>query len=995
MNRTESKSFAWHLRRATDPARSAGTVMLLVVGVLLLVLIVGMTYMHVVQEDRRAGLTVDIDAIVLAQADLAATKLLEDLGVGPTGQHFADLHTNGTTDGTPDGSPDQEPYDYPGPVDKWLASTSPEATGTAWPQISLLGEGFWNGTNSSDTTQTLTATNAVGAAKASNGVADADGDGIMDSKPEQAAIFSRGGLLFFGWARVEDMSSKVNMNVWHSQVSNAGAYHATTNAPRWWYPGELDLGGWANSIKGVNAQYTNVMTADMPGLMGMRGVNTALPTPWGTAAGYRRHSWLLNAKFYENPQAPYAATNNLHLDSSGSFDPTNELELRHRNGLVYLDSEAPIEASGRARNLLRGNITSAETAWNDGIPGVSSIANYFTNEPRHQLTSYSGASIFRMPMGTDTATPFWGKRDINAILTGANPAANLSAEISRVFSVGTPQLPPSVTTAAELADQLAVNVIDYADEDNIVTVYNNRYGMEALPFLTEIYAQYEYEITAASGTAGNWSCTLAGAASPAYAIELRNPTKSPIQLTNVRVVVDGTVFGTLDTLAAGATGLPADSKLPPDRPLILFRDGVSANGTMSTFISTSQTPITKAITNVWPTHAAGSTEVTIELQVLASDSTWVTYQEFRQTKFNSSYVGPFTHNSATDPTGDHIYHQSFALGNGNGINMMTVDKSEVAYTKLSLATSVVTATDKLGLANKSNTSAPDLMTVTGNNLVIADRADLSGPSVSPITHIGELTHVALVGPTASKTVAEVIGTNTSMKSFTIKAIGLTVVATTDDYSVPYAVLLLARLTTLSPREDGVDNDGDGSATNAEEMFVPGTLNINTAPEFLMDRVLPIGSSSVRQAYVDAIIAYRDDVASARRATHRPGRKGIAYIGEVSNLEALANTIDFGANGVDDFNGATFGNVQGDFLANTLTGADGIIDDREEMTLIHRWLGQTCATRSDVYCAYILVRGYSPGNLTTPVTERRAAVLLDRSRVVDNDDGVRVLGVIWY
>ena len=985
MNQNLLSSWARLHRRAVAPARSAGTVMLLVVGVLLLVLIVGMTYMHVVQEDRRAGLTVDIDAIVLAQADLVSAKLLEDLAVGPTGQHFADINTNGTTNGTPDGIPDQEPYDYAGDEDKWLAAGAPG--GTNWSQVSMLGEGFWNGTNSTDTTRTLTATNAVGAAKSSNGAADATGDGIMDAKPEQAAIFSRGGLLFFAWSRVEDMSSKANINVWHSQVSSTAAYNATTNAPRWWYPGELDLGGFANYFPGVDGtQYGSVMnatTGDLRNLIAMRGVNTALPTPWGDTAGYRRHSWLLNGKYYENPQAPYAAANNLHLDSSGAFDPTNELELRYRNGLVYLDSEAPIEASGRARNLLRGNITSAETAWNDGIPGVSTIANFFTNEPRHQLTTYSGASIYRMPISGDTSTPFWGKRDINGILTGTNPAATLSTEISRVYSAGTPSLPPSVTTVAQLSDQLAVNIIDYADTDNIVTVHNGRYGMEALPFIAETYLQIAYNVTSHNNDGpSTWTGCVLAAQQPAYAIEIRNPFRKTISLANVQLVVNNVVWGTLDVLAGTTT-------LAPDKPLILYRNSATdPSGDVTTQFNTSLTPVTVAITNAWPT-GAGLADMVIKLQVKDSGGNWVDYQSTPQKVANTAYAGPVTVTDAADPIGSAYHRQVFSKGNANGINAIAVTSTDFVVSLNTFAYKTYdTTSDSLGQTTKAG--GPANKCVPANNQFAF--SDLGG-----VVAVNELFHIPVIGPTATLTVADVWDTATAASDFMLDPAATALVAANADYQVPHAVLLADRLTTLSPREDGVNNDGDGSADNAEELFVPGTLNINTAPKFLLERVIPIGSSSARIAYIDALRAYRDTPNTTNRtaANYRNGRKGIAYVSEVYNLSSLAAGNDFGRNSGDDYNGTSFGSIQGDFLSNPATGADTIVDDAEEKSLFARWLGQTCSTRSDIYCAYILVRGYTPGNLTTPVTERRAAVLLDRSRVAAQDDGVRVLGVIWY
>lgn len=988
MNRTESQPFARLLRRATDPARSAGTVMLLVVGVLLLVLIVGMTYMHVVQEDRRAGLTVDIDAIVLAQADLVGIKLLEDLAIGSTGQHFADLNTNGTTNGTPDGLPDQEPYDYPGDEDKWLASTSPEAAGTAWPQVSLLGEGFWNGTNSSDTTRTLTAGNAVGASKQSNGSADADGDAILDSKPEQAAVSTRGGLVFFAWTRVEDLSSKANLNVWHSQVSSGGAYSAATDAPRWWYPGELDLGGLVSSLTGVNAQYTNGMTADMPGLMGLRGASATMPTPWGiTTAGQRGHGWLLNGKFYENPQGTYKS---LHMDTGGSFDATNELELRYRNGLVYLDTEAEIEETGRMRNMLRGNVTSAESAWNDGVPGVTSIANYFTNEPRHQFTTYSGASMFRMPLGTDTSTPFWGKRDINKILTSANPAANLSTEITRVYGSGSPPLPSGVTSAAELADQFAANIVDYVDDDNILTVQNGRYGYEALPYIAEVYTHLAYEVTAAAGGPPTWSCTLAPQGM-AYAIEFRNPTQKEISLENIRLLVDNasSTWGTatLDTLAGQTT-------LAGGKTLVLYKNAPDPNGDMTALVDNTEVPVTKAITPDIPQAGGGPSQYDFILQVLDSTGAWVTYQTATGYRFNGAFVGPFNIDDAADPTGNYLNLQGSLVGNGNGMNVMTMHKTDFVASGFELNYNSYSNLDRLGTADKTAIGPANKISPTTNQFVVADRADLSAPSVPPITHVGELFHIPVFGPTPTLTIAQVWGTATDASTFTLSPQSTTKFSNSVDYSVSHAVLLADRFTTLSPREDGVDNDGDGTVDEADEVFIPGTLNINTAPEFLMDRVIPIPNAAVRQAYVDAIIAYRDTPNTTNRTTgdYRPGREGFAYVSEVYNLGALAAGNDLGRNTTDDFN---VGGVQADFLSNPPTGADNISDDPEEKSLVARWLGQTCSTRSDTYVAYILVRGYTPGNLTTPVTERRAAVLLDRSRVVADGDGVRVLGIVWY
>ena len=961
--------------------------MLLVVGVLLLVLIVGMTYIHVVQEDRRAGLTVDVDAIVLAQADLAAATLLADLSVGPTGQHFADIHTNGTTNGTPDGIPDQEPFDYPGDLDKWLAATAPEGVGTSWSQVSLFGEAFWNGTNSTtDTTRTLTAASAT-TAKASNNAADADGDGIIDSKPEQASVFSRGGLLFFAWSRIQDSSSLANIDVWHSQVSALNTY-STTEPPRWWYPGELDLGNLAASISSVHTDYSAVMF-NVQNILDKRGIGSTIPTPWGFEASTQRgHSYFHGSKRYGNPAAPH---DSLVLDASNSFDSSNEMELRYRNGLVYLDSEAEIEQIGWFRTILRGHKTSAESAWNasGGPPGVTTIADYFTNEPRHQFTTYSGASIYRMPMGGDTSTPFWGKRDLNAILAGANPAQELSADFAKVFASGTPPLPSGVTTAAELADQLAVNFVDYADADNVVTAYNGRYGMEMLPFITEAYSQIAYVITGHAGDGPPaWTCTLA-AQDPAWAVEMRNPFPVPISLENVRLVLNNTGTGVrtpLSTLSA----LTGQTTLAVGKAVIVYHNSAGdPNGDVTPLFDTTNAPITATALATWPTNITGLTDCLIEMEVLDSDGAWVVYQKVPGKSYNKGYTGPHTTIDTADPTGKSWTVQTLSTGNGNGINAMSVQQTEFLRTIKGFGYENYDGSfGTLGQANKGLAGPPDQFSATADQLVF----NQSGV----ISHVGEILTVPVMGPTSTLPIPEVIGSATTLDELKLDPANIALVNNNADYQVPHAVLLMDRLTTLSPREDSVDNDGDGTIDNASELFIPGSLNLNTAPKALLNQVLPIANPTVRSNYVDAIVAYRDTPGMTNRVRNcRASRKGLAYVAETYNLGALASGWDFGRNTVDDFNNPAMGSIQGDFLSNPAAGADGIIDDREEKTFVPRWLAQTCSTRSDVYVAYILVRGYSPGNLTTPVTERRAAVLLDRSRVATQDDGVRVLGILWY
>jgi len=82
--------------------------------------------------------------------------------------------------------------------------------------------------------------------------------------------------------------------------------------------------------------------------------------------------------------------------------------------------------------------------------------------------------------------------------------------------------------------------------------------------------------------------------------------------------------------------------------------------------------------------------------------------------------------------------------------------------------------------------------------------------------------------------------------------------------------------------------------------------------------------------------------------------------------------------------------------------DLVANDREEEHALARWLGAMCTTRSDIYTAYIVVRGYkrvtdSGGTERhEAMTEDRYIVTLDRSKSTSTNKGqVDILGVYQY
>jgi hypothetical protein len=301
------------------------------------------------------------------------------------------------------------------------------------------------------------------------------------------------------------------------------------------------------------------------------------------------------------------------------------------------------------------------------------------------------------------------------------------------------------------------------------------------------------------------------------------------------------------------------------------------------------------------------------------------------------------------------------------------------------------------------TGGPDnLVDPDENQVVIGDRA--RGQFF--FSDVGELAHVAVIGPqvTPNATVARywevqsVSDVDELMLDFSASSPQL---GTVGNETAPYATVLLDRFTTLSPVTDGEDNDGDGTVDNPEELFVPGQLNLNTASEATIIRALPIALGSLRAAIANQIVTYRSDATAAVRNGVRDGYGGIAYLGELYNFDVTGDLLTQAPLGGDTH---TLGGVNIDFVspqngdpasifAFDPTYPDGIADDREEEAMIARWLGQMGSTRSDIFTAYIYIRGYRASDFSLgPQEAIRVIAVFDRSNVNGTGDRPRVLAV---
>lgn len=1032
--------------------RNKGSAVLLVVVAMSLMAVMGAVYLQSVQKEvnstsqlKKGG---HIDEVVDAAIGQIKQALKDDL-MDENGNFFTE------TDG-------DEAYDYPwtnftnqSPEggefdDRWLASTAPDFSAVAkWEHLTNLN-GVYLGTDASgnleiDESDSLPKeefvtggedTDVAFDSTDSTYLVDADGDGIGDSRWTWAPVKEIDGKVYVMAVRIIDNSAMVNVNVALSQVDNAGQFDTSgANAPRWWNPAELDLGRFVWEISAHDA----AKMSELQNLLGYRLGNTGvgIPVLWND----RKAFWGNGPAMYGNFQNPYRS---LTID--------DELELRYRNGLNNLDNKSLIETDkdldedqdGDQSGLhmfLRQAATS-ETSWDKAPYG--SVQEFFENEPRHQMTVVSGASLYAMllPKERGDGVSRRIKMDLNGKGGGISIGNrwNITDELSRIISEGDFDLPSFYAGDNQgFADQFAVDIVDYADEDNLFTRISrgegestqSRYGMESLPFITEVYVQGLYKVENVRGSPGNWLIDWKREGNAGFAIEIRNPFDRSISLQNVYLVVGGVNWGPLWDSKNIDNGLAVNSErgyLAPRATLILYKHSTEINGVPANVEDnievlfspgTEGRPVRIAKINnkdkTWP-ETDDSKNIQIELRATETDVEgnpktepldWaymaVKIEGMPETILNQSVTFD------GDPHGAWDYRQRAYLGNGNGLNMLTVRPNEVKRVPEDLninpdkkpIRSLVL--DKLGEENKGG---PGDHLGGNQQFHISDRGF--------VAQVGELAHIAILPLDGTKTIAEAWeddwGNPTDMNVFLLDFNSSNLVGTEGDLAVPHAVMMLNRFTTLSPLADSRDNDGDGPTAKDydgnndgipgevgdefDEVFVPGTINLNTAPRVLLEKILPIPDDPVLNEVLDAIREYRDY--PLMRTEPRRSEPGIAGMGEL--MICLRNK-SLGSDGVDNWrlpdqnDGIPIDFQSDDGVERPQT--DGISDDREEQAMVAKWLMQTCSTRSDIFTAYVLIQGYEKGKYSKPVEAARFFVVLDRSQVADENKDVRVLGAYRY
>ena len=481
--------------------RLRGSALILTVVLTSLLAIVGVMFLMISRIDRMATSAISEDKQLDLAVDTVLGQIFEQLAWDVPGVNL----------------PMSEYHDYPGPNDIWLAFSEPniDDNGTPnpnddeyyWPQISdVTGYLGFMGWPTQNIPIAVIPDNSPIALDLNGSLleqlADADGDGVADSKwiPINWITSSKGEPIYAA-IRITDNCGKINVNTGFQ-----------------FDPNNTDV----DSIDGTSLLHINLMAlADRPHTPPPPDPADANALLWARANyGVNLNPYDL-AMYEDNVIWQYGELPMPYTP----FDISDELELRNRFLLNQNDLFPRIEQLGYPTewtNALRmGLEVPLDSASSNPPPGMDSVDWWFDH-----------ANISRNPNLYDyhhLATTY----SMDRIINPAGPALNGG----RMFNINPPSALTSVDrfalrdvitagildanstlpplTAEGLAAQLAVNVIDFADNDSDVTAI---WGPSGTYYGYERPCIYISEVVGIVTTDPN-----TGANYTNYAVELHKP----------------------------------------------------------------------------------------------------------------------------------------------------------------------------------------------------------------------------------------------------------------------------------------------------------------------------------------------------------------------------------------------------------------------------------------------------------------------------------------
>jgi len=631
-------------RRVSD---RQGSAVILVIVSIVLIAILGATMVQVARFERLTDSQDNIDVVVASVLDLIAIRLGEDL-TDDAGNLFnpGGSFANGGQD---------EPYDYPFTLpqsvgflaeridgttaaawggsfdDMWLGSNQPNAAGTEWPHITNLNGLFLSAGGTADLSSAASPTETAVQGQDTNVtintlLVDTDGDGINDSRWAWAPIKQIGATRYVMAVRIIDLSARLDANVALAQFdSNPATPNLAEGIARGDTPSELDGAAFAAAYAVDSGLTAAQGQAEWEATMSYRvsGNPTGNFPPPGMPYGDRNTS-LTREHYWYRGAARVSSSFSRNGESGAGFDYTNvygvsdAFELLQKGGL---DSPATALIEQHMPLLTRDGAN--ESVYSDF--GGATIPQYFAYNPRLALTPMSGAGIYARPAAQNNSafTTLGRQVDINR----AAPAALATAILDILGNPSSPLTLAHLASATAVSDQLAANLKDYSDEDNWVSVAGSQYGFEALPMITEVYAEREYVYGSAIDTSGAgtaWDVTWNQATGVSYMIEISNPYHRPISLKDVQLQINGVPVA--DGAAAGdlASLFPTPvNVLEPGQTIILYRnDATSTSPDLQAAVAAGHVgPTPEAVADNW-SPAAGTVLVSLHAKQDATNDSY-------------------------------------------------------------------------------------------------------------------------------------------------------------------------------------------------------------------------------------------------------------------------------------------------------------------------------------------------------------------------------------
>lgn len=887
---------------------------------------------------------------------------------------------------------------------------------------------------------------------------DADGDGIGDSRWEWAPLRQIGSTQYVMAVRIVDLSARLDVNVASALSDSALATSTDQRLPRGDSPAELAGGQFATDFGGSQAEWMDLARHRMDG-----ATDTAALAYDGDAQSpavkSRREFWEDGASRVSN-----TLQRSDDADYDTTFGLTDAFELLYRNGLNNAN-QTTLEA--QMPTLLRDGNAEATYTTSSTNPQKQ---DFWENDPRKYLSPFTGAATLAPPLTDAGQTPGGLRLDVNRAIEQDELGRivdviddTLSAGGGSPFPIGDY---PQFNDTRALAEQLTANLADYVDRDNQVSIVGSRAGLEALPFITEVYTQRLYnlknvQVRDEDGD-GNDDTVLTWEDEEEmnYVLEIGNPfgrwngsgwVGRPVSLEGVYLQLnDSSNRVELSTL----TGVPSDNKLDAGEVLLVYYDSGGAtpavkldnfdsNGINGINSPSSNLTAHKASTSL--TAPGGRRTHVFTLHAEEQDTNGAAGWSYSgiqvKTSDNTDFDEVLSNQTGTGyATGHKGYVVTHYQGFGQGLRMMTLnqrpqpvsngyyvnDTSLDSPSQNSNETSgqaLVEQTIETNFSNHVKINSPPIFgSLQGQQIVWHDNPR------ERLHWVGDILQVPLIGfdyqnttdrdRHLSKCITDAAGGTTTLAGG-IQALLLPYQAGhsavgADSLNYPHAVLLLERLTTFNPATDGEDGDGQGdseslAAPDYDEMLVPGKLNLNTAPQSVLESALPFPDATTRTRIAEAIIERRENniqaqaPASGGHGMGTDGIPGIAYTSALyEQIEGLpVNPSQQVGEDIFEIGPAAYRvdlndyeQTQGTFPTpvGSPPKSDGVADDREEQIMLAKWLSEVGSARSDVFAAYIVVQGYPANNFKAGVTESaRLIVIFSRAGVRESGDRAVEIG----